>query len=82
MYGGESPVGLLAAILIADKGRAIGFSLSGCLGVFHADVLCGADSTVFIVSTVLYIAADGLHLRFVRHCLDSPILLVGALPRL
>ena len=69
---------LVAAAVLAGKGRAVGFSLRGCLGVFYADVLCGASVTVFVVSTILYVAADGLHLRFVRHSLDTPIMLVGA----
>ena len=74
MYGGEPPVCLLAAAVLAHEGRAVGFCLGGSLGVFYADVLRGADSTVFVVSTVLYIAANGLHLRFVRHCPDTPII--------
>ena len=75
---GGAPVGLVAAAALTSKGRAVGFCLSGSLGVFNADVLSSASAAVFIVSTILYVAADGLHLRFVRHRLDTPILLVGA----
>ena len=72
MYGAV-PHNLLAATALASEGGAVSFCLCGSLVVFHTDVLCGAECAVFVVSTVFYIAADGLHLRFVRHCLDTPV---------
>ena len=73
MYGAVAPLYLLVCVVLAGEGRAVGFSLSGGLGVFHADVLCGADGTVFVVSAVFNIAADRLLLRSVRHSHYTPV---------
>jgi len=69
---GQLPRSLLAAVLLGE-GRAVGFRLGGCAVVFNRDVLCGTVSTVFVVSTVLNITANGLHHRLFRHGSFTPV---------